>query len=381
METTGLYIHVPFCSGKCFYCDFYSIPAQPVLIDDYLQALSREARILRERFFEDRRPRVETIYIGGGTPTSLDPDQLAILGRIIAENFERTSECEFTSEANPESVTGEKIRVLRAAGVNRISLGVQTFDDSLLKTIGRRHTSREAMAAVELASGAGVENISLDLIYALPGQTAEQFNRDLAKATGLPIRHLSCYELTYEPGTTLYPSRPRELTLEQEDQQVDLFLTTHRTLTAKDFEHYEISNYARPGFPCRHNVRYWKNLEYLGLGPSGAGLLNRRRYKNSTDLKTYCQRLLEQNELPVGGEETLSDLEFAGETAMLALRTAAGIDRNEFFRRTGYEPFELYRATIEKFKNSGLLETTEDRIFLNLRGFTLSNEVLAEFLK
>jgi oxygen-independent coproporphyrinogen III oxidase len=162
---------------------------------------------------------------------------------------------------------------------------------------------------------------------------------------------------------------------------VEMFRTGHRFLTSQGFDHYEISNYARPGFQCRHNLRYWKNLDYLGLGPSAAGFINRRRYKNKTDLKDYCHQLLEQNELPVATEETLPPLQFAGETAMLALRTATGIDKNEFSQHTAYDPFDLFRPQIEKYQPLGLLETTPDRIFLTLQGMTLSNEVLAEFLQ
>ncbi len=379
-EKTSLYIHVPFCSGKCFYCDFYSVPAEPNLIGRYFLALEREVKFLRDRFFNHQKPRLETIYIGGGTPTSLDPDRIAALGRLIAENFQPAENCEFTCEANPESVTKEKILALQAAGLNRISIGAQTFDDRLLKVIGRRHTSRQTRLAVDLATVLEIKNIGLDLIYALPGQTPQQFKNDLETAVTLPLRHLSCYELTYEPQTKLYPLRPKSLTPDQEQQQVEMFLTAREFLTANGFDHYEISNYARPGFQCRHNLRYWKNLDYIGLGPSAAGFLNRRRYKNVNDVTDYCRRLLDQNELPVADEETLSDLQFAGETAMLALRTAAGIDKNNFYRRTGYNPFNLYEKTIVKYKALGLLETTEDRIFLTLRGWTLSNEVLVEFL-
>jgi oxygen-independent coproporphyrinogen III oxidase len=377
MEPTSLYIHVPFCSGKCFYCDFYSIPAEPDLIASYLRALNREVKFLRERFFEGQKPLVKTIFIGGGTPTSLAPRDLADLGRIIDENCRRPADCEFTCEANPESVTGEKIQALQAAGLNRFSLGAQTFDDQLLKVIGRRHTSRQTYLAVDLANTLEVKNISLDLIYALPNQTPEEFTRDLDTAVNLPLHHLSCYELTYEPGTKLYSSRTGE---DQEDQQVEMFRTGHRFLTAQGFDHYEISNYARPGFYCRHNMRYWKNLDYLGLGPSAAGFINHRRYKNETDLKNYCRRLLEQNELPVASQETLPPLQFAGETAMLALRTTTGIEKNDFSQQTGYNPFDLFQHQIEKYQPLGLLETTPDRIFLTLRGMTLSNEVLADFL-
>jgi len=380
VENLGLYIHVPFCSGKCFYCDFYSIPADSELIDQYLQSLAKEAELVRQTFFENQKPLVETLFIGGGTPTSLEPVHYEKMIQIIDANFERTDDCEFTCEANPESVTAEKIKILKAGGLNRLSIGTQTFDDHLLKKIGRRHTSRQTVSAVELALEQGIKNIGLDLIFALPEQTVAGFQNDLITAVGLLPEHLSCYELTNEPETPIYALRPTAEDTQAEDRQVEMFHLAHDFLTGKGFDHYEISNFAKPGFQCRHNIRYWKNLEYVGLGPSAAGFLNRKRYKNVSSNADYTRQILSDIRLPVETEETLTDRKFAGETAMLNLRTTMGIDKNEFSERTGYDPFALFAQQIKKFTRLGLLEIKGEQIALTVRGFPLANEVIAEFL-
>lgn len=380
MNATGLYIHVPFCSGKCSYCDFFSVPFRSDLGQVYLRALDREAQLVRDQFFGGQKPPVETIYLGGGTPTSLGLHDLAELGRIIRAHFVPTAECEFTSEANPESLTTGKVRELKAAGMNRLSIGAQTFDDALLKAIGRRHTSQQTLWAMEFAMEQEIGNVSLDLIYALPGQSREQFVNDLEIAVRLMPEHLSCYELTYEPDTKLARARAQTGEPEEEDRPVEMFCLADSRLAAAGFEHYEISNYAKPGFQCRHNLRYWQNLDYIGLGPSAAGFLNRRRYKNTGDLGAYGDRLLKDNRLPVASDEVLSARAFAGETAMLALRTRSGIGRQEFLNRTGCDPFELFKAPIDKYAALGLLEVHADRITLTMKGWTLSNEVAADFL-
>jgi oxygen-independent coproporphyrinogen III oxidase len=380
MDTTGLYIHVPFCSGKCFYCDFYSVPARSDLIRDYLRGLDGEAALLRDQFFKGRKPAVETVYLGGGTPTSVDVDHLAELGRIIHAHFDLTKNCEFTSEANPESLTPQKVAALKAAGMNRLSIGAQTFDDAVLPAIGRRHTSQQTLWAVEFALEQGLRDLGLDLIYALPGQTPDRFRADLETAVRLMPEHLSCYELTYEPGTPLARAREEGHEPDEQDRPARMFYLADEVLSAAGFEHYEISNYARPGFACRHNLRYLRNLDYVGLGPSAAGFLDRRRYKNVNRLDAWREQILVRRRRPVESEEALAGRAFAGETAMLALRTKSGIDRHGFLNQTGYDPFELFRAPIEKYAALGLLEVSEDRIRSTLKGWALANEVAAEFL-
>jgi oxygen-independent coproporphyrinogen-3 oxidase len=379
MIRTGLYIHVPFCSGKCWYCDFYSICGSTDEIENYLQTLEREILLIQSQSLRGETIELETIFIGGGTPTTLEADQIKRLGEIIDEHFRRTPDCEFTMEANPETVNPVKARAIRDIGVNRLSIGTQTFDPGLLRAIGRRHTREQTIRAVDTARDAGIRNISLDLIYALPGQTIEQFEMDLTTAMTLEPEHLSCYGLTLEPGTKLYETMyPRS----DDDEQLNvrMFHLAHDFLTATGYEHYEISNYAKPGRQCRHNVRYWRNQEYLGLGPAAAGFVHRKRYKNVGDVGQYCETIRTQGRRPIESEEHLEGMAFAGETAMLNLRTSRGIVRGEFLEQTGYDPFSLFAEPIRKFVELGLLEVCEDRIFLSVRGLMLSNEVAAEFL-
>ncbi|NLE29595.1 MAG: radical SAM family heme chaperone HemW, partial [Phycisphaerae bacterium] len=367
MISTGLYIHVPFCSGKCWYCDFYSICGSAYEMDTFLRAIKEEIQLIRRQVLNHEEICLETIFIGGGTPTSLEPDQIRRLGEIIDENFQKTPDCEFSIEANPESLSPVKMSTIREIGVNRLSIGTQTFNPGLLKAIGRRHTGEQTIRAMDLARSTGIKNISLDLIFGLPDQTLDQFQMDLTTAATLGPEHLSCYALTLEPGTKLYETmHPR--TDADEILLVRMFHLAHDFLTAIGFEHYEISNYALPGRRCRHNFRYWQNLDYMGLGPAAAGFLNRSRYKNVSDFSEYWKSLLTQDRRPIESEEHLADHEFAGETAMLNLRTHEGIVRSKFQAQTGYDPFEFFAEPIRKFVDLGLLEIQEDRIFLSLRG-------------
>jgi oxygen-independent coproporphyrinogen-3 oxidase len=376
----GLYIHIPFCTGKCDYCDFYSVPGREDRIDDYLRAVRQEAEMLRARFFGGERPIIDTVYFGGGTPSSLNVQQIDTLGEIIGKYFAVMDACEFTTEANPESAKSDRLTAFMGIGVNRLSIGAQTFNAGLLKAIGRRHSREQTIQAVETAHEIGMKNVSLDLIFALPQQTVEDFETDLTTAAILKPQHISCYELMLEAGTKLYEMK-QSFSEEEEETNVKMFRLSHDFLTACGFEHYEISNYAKEGYRCRHNVRYWKNEEYVGLGASAAGYIGGRRYKNVSDVEGYCKKLLIENSLPVESEETLSDLARAGESAMLRLRTLDGIERDEFRRQTGFDPFELFASEIEKFVKIGLLVVEKDKIHLNLRGLTLSNEVLADFLR
>jgi oxygen-independent coproporphyrinogen-3 oxidase len=371
---------VPFCTGKCYYCDFYSIPGTEEIIDNYMQALREEARIVREQLFGGEKPALDTIFLGGGTPTSLAPKQIEKLGQIIDENFVRADGFEFTSEANPESANMDRLTALMGIGVNRLSLGTQTFNPGLLKVIGRRHTREQTIRAFELAKKIGLSNLSLDLIFALPRQSLSDFEIDLTTAVILEPRHLSCYELMLEPGTRLYEMK-QAFSEDEEEVNIQMFNLAHDFLTSAGYEHYEISNFARPGYRCRHNLRYWQNQEYIGLGPAAAGFVNGRRYKNLSDVDDYYRTLTTEAVRPIENEETLSELARAGESAMLALRTLEGIVREDFSNRTGFDPFELFADEIDRFIKLGLLEVSGDRIHLNLRGLTLSNEVLAEFLR
>ncbi|HOW97161.1 MAG TPA: radical SAM family heme chaperone HemW [Kiritimatiellia bacterium] len=256
----GLYIHVPFCARKCAYCDFYSVPLNAAAAEEYLRALDRECGGLPDGFAP------ETVFIGGGTPTVLPPAELARLLDLLARRVNLGRVTEWTCEANPVTLDAEKIRILRGAGVNRVSLGVQSFDDGVLKFLGRLHTAREAVEAFRLLRAEGFDNIGLDLMCAVPGGAIE---RDLERALALGPEHLSVYGLTFEDGTPLARRRDAgEVAELDEDEQLRQFRVVRETLKGAGFHHYEISNYARPGRECRHNLLYWGPGEYLGLGPA-----------------------------------------------------------------------------------------------------------------
>ncbi len=378
----SLYVHIPFCTGKCLYCDFYSITATDETIDIYLDALAIEAKIIRKEYFcDENKIKLETVYIGGGTPSRLSAHQLEKLTQILKSNFALKNIKEFTCEVNPDTISADKLSVLKNAGVNRISIGAQTFNDALLVRIGRRHNSEQIYYAFELV-GKFIDNINIDLIFGLPGEKLEDLQFDLSESVNkLASEHLSCYELMFSEGTKLTEMLKKgTVSVCDEDALLQMHQYTHDFLTSNNYEHYEISNYARKGKKCLHNLRYWENAEYIGLGASATGYLNGLRYKNHDDIKKYCNELLREKRLPISSSETLSDKARAGETAMLALRKANGIDRKNFIARTGYDPFELFSEQIDKFRQMSLLKIDEQTIRLTYKGFLLSNEIIREFL-
>lgn len=377
MRQIGLYIHVPFCTGKCDYCSFYSITPTAGQVRRYFEALRCELDLIRERYFGSQTPTLSSVFIGGGTPTWLEPQPLAELMAIVHRHFILTDDCEVTSETSPETVEPEKMLTLVQAGVNRVSLGAQSFHDDLLTRIGRRHCRADIFLALKHIRSAGISNINMDLIFGLPGEDLAAWEEDVRTAVDQGPVHLACYELTYEPGT---PLANRQVPKLDEDVLIRMYYQTKDMLESAGFEHYEISNYARPGFKCRHNLRYWRNQDYIGLGPAGAGYLGKTRYNNVADLDKYCSDLLEEHKLPIATLEQRRGLQLAGETAMVNLRTSEGIVRDEFIEQTGFDPFIIYAETLDRFCRAGLLEIVENRIRLSRSGLILSNEVIAELL-
>ena len=376
-----LYVHIPFCTGKCLYCDFYSITANDDDIELYINAVALEAELIRNEYFGGDKVRIETVYLGGGTPSRLSAEQLAGLMDIIRENFQLDELKEFTCEVNPDTVSSDKFAILKAAGANRLSIGAQTFDDYLLAKIGRRHSSRQIYKACELARKF-TNNINLDLIFGLPGQSVEDLQYDLEQTADIiSAEHVSCYELTFAEGTELTKMCKRgEISACDEDTLVSMYRLAHEFLTDRTYKHYEISNYARENRQCLHNLRYWENTEYIGIGASASGYIEGVRYKNYSDIKLYCCEILQEKRLPLESSERLSLIKRAGETAMLALRRADGIDKEKFIEITSYNPFELFAPQIEKFCEQGLMETDGQTIKLTFEGFLLSNEIFRDFL-
>ncbi|HOV79692.1 MAG TPA: radical SAM family heme chaperone HemW [Bacillota bacterium] len=376
--TVGLYIHVPFCLKRCSYCDFVSYIYEPEAAEAYITDLSAEIRLYGPLLREDEK-RVASIFFGGGTPTSLPAASLKTVMDEIGSVFCLLPDCETTVEANPGTVHPRYLDSLAEAGFNRLSLGVQSFDEGLLRVLGRRHGRRDVENAVRWAREAGFQNINLDLIYGIPGQAAEGWLETLERAVAIAPEHISAYGLQLEEGTPLARAVARgELVPCAEETELLMYLKAVDYLTSNGYMHYEISNFAKPGRQCAHNLGYWLNLPYLGLGAAAHSFFRNRRFRNESSLARYHEKLL-RGEYPVEEELPVTlDAEMA-ETMFLGLRLIDGVSLSSFCRRFGRCPGEVYREEIAGLKKAGLIELKGD--FLRLTGAALpvANRVFREF--
>ena len=363
----GLYIHIPFCKAKCAYCDFYSLAHSEEKMDAYTAALLRH--------LEEVAPRaagmqVDTVYFGGGTPSYLGPARLIRILQTVQRRYDVTRDAEITLEANPDSAGDWRaLRKLRRAGFNRLSLGVQSTDDELLRRIGRVHTYEQVQQAVTAARKAKLTNLSLDLIYGLPGQTMEDWQRTLADTVALGPEHLSCYGLKLEEGTPLWQQR-QALTLPDDDAQAEMYLYTVAALSEAGYGQYEISNFARAGRESRHNLKYWRMQEYAGFGPGAHSDFGGVRYGYVRDLDAYIA-----GRLVLAEAETDGTLARDFEYVMLSLRTAEGIDRRTFENRYR-QRFEAMERLFVQYEQAGLAQRTEGGWRLTPRGFLVSNSII-----
>ena len=363
----GLYIHIPFCKAKCAYCDFYSLAHSEEKMDAYTAALLRH--------LEEVAPRaagmqVDTVYFGGGTPSYLGTARLIRILQTVQRRYDVTRDAEITLEANPDSAGDWRaLRKLRRAGFNRLSLGVQSTDDELLRRIGRVHTYEQVQQAVTAARKAKLTNLSLDLIYGLPGQTMEDWQRTLADAVALGPEHLSCYGLKLEEGTPLWQQR-QALTLPDDDAQAEMYLYTVAALSEAGYGQYEISNFARAGRESRHNLKYWRMQEYAGFGPGAHSDFGGVRYGYVRDLDAYIA-----GRLVLAEAETDGTLARDFEYVMLSLRTAEGIDRRTFENRYR-QRFEAMERLFVRYEEAGLAQRTEGGWRLTPRGFLVSNSII-----
>ena len=364
----GLYIHIPFCKSKCVYCDFYSLPNAEREMNRYTAAVCRH---LTETAPQAAAHLTDTVYFGGGTPSYLGPRRLQKILKTIRKHYRIAPDAEVTLEANPDSIGDwRKLRALRKAGVNRISLGVQSADDKELQALGRPHTYAQAVDAVGAVRRAGIRNLSLDLIYGLPGQTLALWQRTLNRAAALEPEHLSCYGLKVEEGTPLWDRR-EGLDLPGDDAQADMYLWTVERLAALGYAQYEISNFAKPGFASRHNIKYWTLGEYAGFGPGAHSDLGDVRYAYVRDLDAYCRGIKNGGSI-LAESERIPPRERDLEYLMLGLRTTQGIAQREFENR-----FRLSFAPIEeelkKFLSSGHAVQSGGR-------FLVSNQIIGRVL-
>ena len=370
----GIYLHIPFCRSKCAYCDFCSTAAcDEQTMNAYLEALCRQ---IGEWLPENSGREVDTVYIGGGTPSVFGGRRLSALLDTLKTRVSLLPECEITVEVNPESADEALFRALKAAGVNRISMGVQTSDDALLRRIGRVHTFEKAREAVALCKAHCTENISLDLIYGLPGQTMEGWLKSVEDLCALEPAHISCYALKLEEGTPLWRENP---VLPDDDLQADMYLEAIRLLAQHGYVQYEVSNFARNGARSRHNSRYWDLSEYLGLGCDAHSYFDGKRFSFTDDLAAFLRAEGRVEPVPEDPED-VSSTDRVGEFVMLALRTGDGIDENAFYSRWG-RTFAPFARRLQPYIATGHVLCKGGRWHLTPEGFLVSNIIIGEALE
>lgn len=375
MKETAIYIHIPFCDHKCIYCDFYSIINYDN-VSSYLNALIKEIEIRGEEYSSDRK--VISIFFGGGTPSFMEPEYIGRIIKAVRDNFVVADDVEITLETNPGTVDEKKLKKFLSAGINRISIGIQSFNDDELKFLTRIHNSETAVATVHSAEKAGFKNISIDLIFNLPNQTKEIWQSNLEKAVGLPITHISAYSLILEKGTILNKMvLDGKVTMQDSDHDADLYELTIDYLIKNKFEQYEVSNFCLPGFECKHNNAYWRYKEYLGFGTSAHSFVNGKRWWNYSSLNFYLEKMKTDN--PVAGEETLTNEQIHEEYVMLAMRSK-GLDINEYNNRFGNDWLEKKKDEINKYAADGFLVIENNFIKFTSQGYALCDEIIAKLL-
>ena len=375
MKRIGVYVHVPFCAGKCAYCDFYSLAGRDKQMPDYQEAVIRH---IREYASQLDGCLIDTVYFGGGTPSVLGADRLIAIFDALKKYGKVLVDSEVTLEANPESASRQDLMKLRRAGFNRISLGMQSGNDKMLETLGRRHNFARVEEAVVDAREAGFKNVSLDLIYGLPAQSRDDWASSLAKAAALKPDHMSCYGLKLEKGTPMYILRDSPF-MPDDDTQADMYLYAVEALARYGFRQYEISNFARRGLESAHNLKYWRCQEYIGLGPAAHSYMNSRRYSNIADLDEYIRRMGSGGSV-IDSMEVITDQEKASEYIMLGLRTTMGIAEEEYRRLDPMGMQEIVRL-MEEFASHGWAAHEGDRWRLTPEGFLLSNTLIGELLE
>ena len=374
-EKLGVYIHIPFCRSKCDYCDFYSLSGREARMDDYLKALIAH---LREAGPLTKGYQVDSIFFGGGTPSFFGDKRLRSVLSEVEKRFDVSRDTEATVECNPDSVDEKMLTRLRRAGVNRISLGVQSACDAQLSALHRPHTFEQAKQAVAAARGAKIKNVSLDLIYGLPGQDLDSWKDTLEQVLALEPEHLSGYGLTVESGTPLDARVQRGEVLPDDDTQADMYLWMVDRLAQAGYKQYEVSNFARTGFQSRHNLKYWMGRPYVGFGPGAHSDFGGRRYSFVRDLDAYIDGVLGGGTV-IDQSDLIPHRERGGEYLMLRLRTTRGIEEWEY-RREFFMNFDPIERKLEEYERQGWAERHDRRWNLTPQGFLLSNQLIGDLL-
>ena len=370
----GIYIHIPFCIRKCYYCSFNSVENQQGLIEPYISSLIKE---IEGRSSDVKQYKAKSIYIGGGTPTILKASHLNMILNGCRRHFSLQRNIEITIEANPKTVDDNKLLELKSAGFNRISIGIQSFNDDELKLLGRQHNSDDGTSAFKAARNANFDNIGIDLIYGIPNQKKEDWDDTLGKAIKLNPEHISIYSLSIEKGTLFdkLVAEDKLLTL-SDDEAADMYNTAYAKLKQAGYLPYEISNFSKPGFSSRHNQIYWNNEEYIGIGAGAYSYINKNRSWNISDISRY----IEMNGNAKEGEEPLKTGQILSETIMVRLRTIDGIDINRLNSMFKIDFLKQYKGKTSKLMDAGLIEITDNHLRLTRKGILLMNEVAVEFV-
>ncbi len=374
----GLYIHIPFCMQKCNYCDFNSFKVTKEEKNRYLKNLIKEMKLYSEKLKEKD---FTTLFLGGGTPTILSEEELEYVFKNIYECFNIKKDAEISIESNPGTLNRKKLTQLKNMGVNRISIGLQAFQEKHLKYLGRVHTYEDFEQNFKDAKEVGFENINVDLMFSLPNQNFEEWKETLEKVVSLEPTHISAYSLIIEEGTVFGELHEKgELKLLEEEIDLKMYYYTREYLQNNNYEQYEISNYAKKGYECRHNILYWECRAYLGLGPGAHSYLEGVRFSNISSLEGYFKNL-EENSLPIKEKQKLNVKEKMEEKIFLGLRMNKGIDFEKFYQEFHIHFMKVYKDVVEKLKEEGLLEYDKNRIYLTHKGIDVSNKVFVEFLK
>lgn len=391
----GIYLHIPFCTSRCIYCDFYST-THSEKSGAYIRALANELRLRADylKSEEGALPTIQTLYIGGGTPSLLTADQLGLLFDTLYKTYSIAPDAEITIEANPDDLSAQKIKSLQQLPVNRLSMGIQTFDDRKLRLLRRRHNSRQALKAISECQQAGFDNISIDLIYGLPEQTLTEWENDLEQALNLNIQHLSAYALIYEENTAIWKMREQHVVKEaREELSLDMFNMLIDTTQQAGFEHYEISNFALPGLRARHNSSYWKGIPYLGCGPSAHSFNGHHRQWNLSQLEQYidkvgkCTSYTDFINAPWIEKEELTLYEQYNDWVITSLRTSDGLDLDRLRQAFGDPLADYCRQNASKHLKEGLLEIIKKKeqpqeglLKLTRHGLFLSDGIMSDLL-
>ncbi|WP_413308661.1 radical SAM family heme chaperone HemW [Bacillus sp. 1P10SD] len=371
------YLHIPFCEHICHYCDFNKVFLKGQPVEDYLKALDQEMKITLAKYPTNQ---LDTIFVGGGTPTSLNEQQLSTFCESINKNLPKSNVVEFTFEANPGDLSIEKLQILKDAGVNRISLGVQTFNEELLKKIGRVHKAKDVYQTIESAKRIGFENISIDLIFSLPSQTVDDFKESLTEAFSLDINHYSAYSLIIEPKTVFYNLLKKgKLPTPGEDIEAKMYEVLMDEMEKHGFHQYEISNFSKPGFESKHNLTYWNNEYYYGFGAGAHSYVNGYRRSNSGPLKKYMDQV-NSGSLPVLDDHQVTKAEQMEEEMFLGLRKTEGVSISHFIEKFAQDPLQIFKKELTELMSKQWIEVKNDNIYLTKTGRFLGNEVFQAFL-